>query len=105
MGLFDVQGHTSSRPSFQFGSPLFERISIRLDPKYYQGKQLVILTENQSDSNPYIQSVTWNGKPVKNNWIYRDILMKGGTLTFVMGPEPNKAWGLGTVPPSMSNEK
>ena len=105
MGLFDVQGHTSPKPSFQFGSPLFERISIQLDPKYYKGKELAIVTKNQSQSNPYIQSVTWNGKPVDTNWLYRDILMEGGTLTFVMGPKPNKTWGIGTVPPSMSNEK
>ncbi len=105
MGLFDVQGHTSSRPSFQFGSPLFEKIIIQLDPKYYKGDRLVIKTKNQSQNNPYIQSVTWNGKPIKNNWIYRDMMMEGGTLTFIMGSEPNKEWGINVLPPSMSNER
>ncbi|RUA09577.1 MAG: glycoside hydrolase family 92 protein, partial [Flavobacteriia bacterium] len=105
MGLFDVQGHASSRPSFQFGSPLFDKIIIRLDQKYYKGKQLVLEVKNQSQENPYIQSVSWNGKPVKNSWIYRDLLMQGGTLTFVMGSKPNKTWGLETLPPSMSTEK
>lgn len=104
MGLFDVQGHTSSRPSFQFGSPMFKKITIQLDPKYYKGKELIIITKNQGQNNPYIQSVIWNGKSITNNWIYRDILMKGGTLIFVMGPEPNKQWGISVLPPSMSNE-
>ncbi len=105
MGLFDVQGHASSRPSFQFGSPLFETIIIKLDPKYYKGKELVITTKNQSADNPYIQSVTWNGRVIDKNWMYRDNLMKGGTLNFVMGAEPNKKWGISILPPSMSNEK
>jgi len=105
MGLFDVQGHASSRPSFQFGSPLFDKITIQLDPKYYKGKRLVIKTKNQSANNPYIQSVTWNGKPIQNNWLYRDILMEGGTLTFIMGSKPNKEWGISVLPPSMSNER
>ncbi len=105
MGLFDVQGHTSSRPSFQFGSPLFEKITIQLDQKYFKGKELVLEVKNQSREKPYIQSLSWNGKAVKNNWIYRDILMKGGTLTFVMGPKPNKTWGLETLPPSMTTEE
>ncbi|NNG11377.1 MAG: glycoside hydrolase family 92 protein, partial [Arenibacter sp.] len=34
MGLFDVQGHTSANPTFQFGSPLFDRITIQLDNDY-----------------------------------------------------------------------
>ncbi len=35
-------------PTFQFGSPLFDKVTIRLDPKYYSGKQLVIETTNNS---------------------------------------------------------
>ncbi len=105
MGLFDVQGHTSARPSFQFGSPLFNKVSISLDKKYYKGEALIIETKNQDSDNIYIQSVTWNGNPIKKNWMYRDILMKGGKLIFTMGPEPNKNWGIQKVPPSMSNEK
>jgi len=104
MGLFDVQGHSATRPSFQFGSPLFDKITIALDTKYYKGKELIIETVNQSPDNIYVQSVTWNDKPVQNNWIYRDELMKGGVLKFVMGSEPNKEWGVNKLPPSMSYE-
>ncbi len=103
MGLFDVQGHSSERPSFQFGSPLFDKITIALDNKYYKGKELIIKTVNQHPENIYIQSVSWNGKPIENSWIYRDILMKGGTLKFVMGSNPRIIRGI--PPPSMSSEK
>ncbi len=104
MGLFDVQGHSAERPTFQFGSPLFDKVTIALDNKYYKGKELIIEVKNQHPDNIYIQSASWNGKPIENSWIYRDVLMKGGTLKFVMGPKPNKKWGIKTPPPSMSSE-
>ena len=104
MGLFDVQGHASSRPSFQFGSPMFDRIKIRLDPEYYPGKELVIETINQRPDHLYVQSVSWNGKAIDKNWMYRDELMKGGKLIFTMASSPNTEWGKASPPPSMSDE-
>lgn len=100
LGLFDVQGHTSQRPSFQFGSPAFDRATIDLG----EGRKLVIETENNSKENIYVQSLTFNGRSVEHCWMYRDELMQGGTLRFVMGPAPNESWGVGTPPPSMSDE-
>ncbi|QCX40399.1 glycoside hydrolase family 92 protein [Aureibaculum algae] len=104
MGLFDVQGHTSANPSFQFGSPLFDKITIKLDSTYYNGEELEIETVNQSSENIYIQSVLWNGETVLNNWMYRNKLMEGGKLTFTLGSKPNQEWGIEKLPPSMSNE-
>ncbi len=105
MGLFDVQGHTSANPSFQFGSPLFDKITIKLDASYYKGKELVIETVNQSPENHYIQSALWNGTSIETNWMYRDKLMEGGKLIFTLGEQPNKKWGVGKTPPSMSDER
>ena len=105
IGLFDVQGQSSARPTFQFSSPLFDKITIQLDPDYYTGKELIIETNNQDFKNLYIQSATWKGEPLHTNWMYRADLMKGGILKFDLGPEPNKDWGTKIVPPSMSNEK
>ena len=105
MGLFDIQGHSSANPSFQFGSPLFKKITIKLDPEYYSGKDLILETLNQDKESLYIQSLDWNGRTISENWIYREELMKGGKLTFTLGKEPNKEWGIESIPPSMSNEK
>ncbi len=104
MGLFDVQGHASSNPSFQLTSPLFDSITIHLDDRYFAGKKLIISTKNQGPENIYIQSVTFNGKPINNCWIYQQNLVQGGTLTFTLGSEPNTTWGIDRLPPSMSNE-
>lgn len=97
LGLFDVQGHTSAHPSFQFGSPMFSKVSIQLDG----GKHLIIEASNNSSSNKYLQSASLNNKQINNCWIDRKELMKGGTLHFEMGVEPNKSWGVGTAPPSL----
>jgi predicted alpha-1,2-mannosidase len=104
LGLFDVQGHASMNPTFQFGSPLFDKVTIKLDPNYYSGKELVIETKNNSKDNVYIRALTFNGKPVENCWIDRKALTSGGTLIFELGNQPNQSWGVNQPPPSMSDK-
>lgn len=96
MGLFDVKGLTDARPTIQIGSPVFDRSEIKLG----NGKRLIIRAENNSKQNVYVQSATWNGKVLNNAWLYRDELMKGGTLSLIMGNKPNKIWGINVQPPS-----
>ena len=105
LGLFDVQGHAAINPTFQFGSPQFDKVSIQLDPKYYSGKELVIETKNNSKENVYIQSANFKNEKIENCWIEREKLTNGGTLTFEMGSQPNTNWGVATPPPSMSTTK
>ncbi len=104
IGMFDVQGFSSSKPTVQFGSPMFDKVTITLDPDYYEGKELVIETNNQILGNRYVQTVSFNGKDIENSWIFRDELMKGGVLKFKMDTQPNKDWGAAVPPPSMSTE-
>jgi len=105
LGLFDVQGHSAMNPTFQLGSPLFDKVTIQLDQSYYSGKELVLETKNNSRENVYVQSVSLNGRNVDNCWIDRSLLMKGGTLVWEMGLQPNTTWGTATPPPSMSTTK
>ncbi len=104
MGLFDVQGHTSANPTFQIGSPLFDKIEVQLHPKYYTGKKFTIHVKNNNGQNGYVQSVLLNGEPQTNNWFYREQVTRGGEMTIELGDKPNKNWGVGQMPPSMSNE-
>ena len=90
---------------FNFGSPLFDKITIQLDDNYYSGRELVLETKNQHPDNLYVQSLTFNGEAITKNWMYRNELMQGGTLVFELGTQPNIEWGIETPPPSMSNEK
>jgi predicted alpha-1,2-mannosidase len=96
LGLFDVKGFTDLRPIIELGSPLFDKATITLGNQ----KTLIIETKNNSNDNVYVQSAEFNGAPLDNCWLYRDELMKGGRLTFIMGPKPNTTWGTKTPPPS-----
>ncbi|MEE4178206.1 MAG: glycoside hydrolase family 92 protein, partial [Bacteroides sp.] len=102
LGLFDVQGHAAMNPTFQFGSPLFEKVTIQLNQDYYSGDELIIETANNSLENMYVQSANFENESLENAWIDRSRLTQGGKLVFEMGPAPNKQWGVKMPPPSMS---
>ena len=86
------------------GSPLFDEVSIRLDPKYYPGKSFKVVAHHNTDKNVYVQSVRLNGKALERAWITHKEIVSGGTLEFKMGPEPNTAWASAPEhrPPSIS---
>jgi len=96
LGLFDVKGFTDAKPIIELGSPIFDKATIMLG----NHKQLIIEAKNNSKRNMYVQSAMLNGKPLANCWLYRDELMKGGKLVFIMGDQPNQAWGSKNPPPS-----
>jgi predicted alpha-1,2-mannosidase len=106
IGLFEMDGGSSQRPIYEIGTPKFEKITIALDPKYYPGGKFTIEAKNVSEKNIYIQSATFNGKPLNRPWFYHEELVKGGSLVLKMGPSPNTKWGAApeAQPPSMSNQ-
>lgn len=86
LGFYQVN---PSNGTFVFGSPLFDKASIKL-PK---GKTFDIVAQNNSKQNIYIQSVKLNGKPYTKSYITYNDIVNGGNLTFVMGSTPNKQFG------------
>ena len=88
IGLFDVKGLTEATPRMQIGSPLFDSISIRLNPNYYKGKTFTIKTINNSKENVYVQKATLNGKPQTTPFINFSNIVNGGTLILKMSKEP-----------------
>jgi putative alpha-1,2-mannosidase len=97
LGLFDVKGFTDAKPIVELSSPVFNKAIVALG----NHKTLVIEAKNNSKQNLYIQSVSFNGKPLNNSWLYRDELMKGGKILFTMGSKPNINWGTKVIPPSV----
>jgi predicted alpha-1,2-mannosidase len=104
IGLFQVSGGAEIDPVYEITSPIFDRVTIHLDPDYYPGRKFVIVARNNSARNCYIQSATLNGRPLARPWFYHRDLVKGGQLELVLGPEPNKNWGSRPedAPPSMT---
>lgn len=98
MGIFDVQGGTPVRPTYQFGSPQFYRITIQLSKANSKGKRFVIEANDAGDDHYYVQKATLNGKDFNQSWIYRDELHQGGRLQLQMSPTPNETWGTTAAP-------
>ena len=74
---------------YVFGSPIVDKATIAVPG----GKSFTIVAKNNSPVNLFIQSVELNGKPYGKSYITHPDIIAGGELTFVMGPEPNKAFG------------
>ena len=85
LGLFEMNGGTSSGLRVDITSPLFSEITIKLDPRYYKGKAFVIKAYNNSARNIYIQSIKLNGSPVKDHYISFKDIVSGGKLELWMG--------------------
>lgn len=94
IGLFSLEGNVSSEPTYDITSPIFDKVTIELDPGYYKGKQFTITTHDNSSENMYIQKATLNGKPLERFWFSHETYAQGGELEIWLGPEPNKNWGV-----------
>jgi len=73
---------------YLIGSPVFPRAVVQVP-----GGELVIVAENTSARNIYVQSVEWNGQRLTEPFLRHSAIAGGGTLRFVMGPEPS-TWGV-----------
>ena len=104
VGLFQIRGGAAIDPVYEITSPIFDRVTIHLDPRYYPGGEFVIVARNNSPENKYIQSALLDGKPLDKPYFFHRELVDGGTLELQLGPEPNRSWGSRTqdAPPSMS---
>jgi predicted alpha-1,2-mannosidase len=75
-------------------SPVFNKVVLKLDPKYAKGKTFIITALNNSAANMYIQSARLNGKAYNKCYIDYKAIAAGGNLQLTMGNKPNKNWGI-----------
>ena len=90
--VFSAMGMYPVNPAagiYVFGSPVIDEATIAVPG----GKSFTVVTQNNSPENLYIQAVELNGRPYSKSYITHPDIIAGGELTFVMGPEPNKAFG------------
>jgi predicted alpha-1,2-mannosidase len=70
-------------------SPLFANATVHLG----NGQVIRIDAEDASPTNPYVQSLTLDGKPYERTWLPYETLSQGATLQFKLGATPNRDWG------------
>jgi predicted alpha-1,2-mannosidase len=97
LGFYPV---TPGTDEYVIGSPLFNKATLTFE----NGKKLVIDAPGNSKENIYVQDIKFNGKKINNNYFRHGQLLKGGTIIFKMGPQPEKTHGTseGAYPYSMS---
>lgn len=105
IGLFDVRGTAALKPTYEITSPVFDEITIKLDNKYYSGKEFKVKVNNNSPENMYIQKAELNGKPLTAFWFSHAEFAKGGILELWLGDKPNKQWGVSGYPESIQNKQ
>jgi predicted alpha-1,2-mannosidase len=91
--VFSALGFYPVNPAngiYVFGSPVVDAAVIN----FKNGKKFTIITKNNKNGNKYIQSVRLNGVPYTKSYIRHTDIVKGGTLTIVMGASPSKKWGI-----------
>ncbi|WP_447731493.1 GH92 family glycosyl hydrolase [Rhodanobacter soli] len=95
LGLYAVDPVSAN---YVFGSPLLDHAEIDVG----QGRVLTVKSAGNGPDRPYIQSVTWNGRPWSRSWISHAELAAGGVLSFEMGATPNVRFGAAPAdrPPS-----
>ncbi|RZF58696.1 GH92 family glycosyl hydrolase [Sphingobacterium corticibacterium] len=86
MGFYPV---TPGSPIYTIGSPFFEKSVVKLT----NGKEFIIIANDVSARNKYIQSAKLNGKNLNEPWFAHSDIANGGLLELEMGPLPNKKWG------------
>ena len=83
-------------------APLFKKITVKLE----NGKEVILNAPENSADNKYIQSMTFTGTDYSKNWLSYPELMKGATINFKMGNQPNMKRGIDDkdFPYSFTNE-
>ncbi|MCD7973152.1 MAG: GH92 family glycosyl hydrolase [Candidatus Azobacteroides sp.] len=87
LGIYSVCPGTDE---YVLGSPLFKKATITME----DGKKFVIEATGNSAENVYIQSAKLNENNLSKNYITYQDIVKGGTLSFEMGNQPNTNRGI-----------
>jgi len=105
MGLGTELGGCGPDPIYDITAPLFDTVTIHLDPAFFPGKDFTIRAVNQAPQNVYIQSAALNGKALNRCFIYHREIAEGGELVLTLGNKPNTAWGVLPLPYSQTNQQ
>lgn len=89
IGLFDVKGLTEPNPTFQSVVPLFNKITIKLNPEYYTGKTFTIEVNHPTPKSIYTQEIWLNGKRRNTVQVPFNDIIKGGNMVIKASESPN----------------
>lgn len=71
-------------PEYTLTTPAFDKITIRLDPRYYKQKELIITTNKTTEESIYIQDIKLNDQSYKGYRLTHDQLINSGHIEFIL---------------------
>jgi putative alpha-1,2-mannosidase len=87
MGFYPI---TPGNPVYTLSSPVFDKVTIHLDRRFYNNDKIVIETVNNSPENIYIQKMELGGRSLRNYTITHQDLIEKGHLKIFLGANPKK---------------
>ncbi|OMQ11634.1 GH92 family glycosyl hydrolase [[Flexibacter] sp. ATCC 35103] len=78
MGIYPI---SPGDPIYTITTPMFHRITIKLDPRYYKKESIVI--ERQENNDGKINSIEVNGKPHNSFFISHEDFVNGKTMKVI----------------------
>jgi predicted alpha-1,2-mannosidase len=87
IGLFDVQGGTSSRPEMQLSMPLFDKVQIHLSRPAHPDAVVDISVRGGVERDRTIQQAKWDGHAIAGQCLPWAQLINGGTLEIESGQD------------------
>lgn len=89
IGIFPVQ---PGYDSWGLSTPVFERVDLTLDRRYYPRGALTITAPGTSDTDRYVQSARTDGTAYARTYLTTDALRSIRSLGFTVGSQPS-GWG------------
>ena len=77
MGIYPI---SPAEPIYTFATPLFDKITIQLDSRYYKNKQLIIEKEGEG----FIRKIKLNDKTINSFFINHQDLVNAGHLKIIL---------------------
>ena len=71
-------------PEYTLTTPVFDKVTIQLDPKYFGDDELVIETKRANTDSNRIKGIELNGKKINKFRITHDELIHSGHLKFTV---------------------
>ncbi|MFJ1602513.1 GH92 family glycosyl hydrolase [Streptomyces sp. NPDC088253] len=99
IGIFPVQ---PGYDTWGLSTPVFERVDLTLDRRYYPRGALTVTATGTSDRDRYIQSARVDGSSYGRTYLTTDSLRGLRSLSFTVGAEPS-GWGTSAdaAPPAL----
>ena len=77
MGIYPI---SPAEPIYTFATPLFDKITIQLDSRYYKNKQLII----EKEGEVFIRKIKLNDKTINSFFINHQDLVNAGHLKIIL---------------------